>query len=241
VASTPLLELDSVRAAYGQVPVLHDVSLTIDGGELVALLGANGAGKTTLLRCISRLLPTQGRLMFAGQSLATRSTEDVAHMGIGHVPEGRGTFADLTVLENLLLGARARSRDARQFVGADLNTIYGYFPILAEYQQRPAGLLSGGQQQMLALARALLSRPKLLMVDEPSLGLAPIVARDIVTLIGRLRTEWSLAVLLVEQNARLALDIADRAYVLRSGRVIASGSGAELREGDLLRASYLGV
>jgi branched-chain amino acid transport system ATP-binding protein len=157
------------------------------------------------------------------------------------VPEGRGTFTDLTVLENLLLGARARRKNLRTEIDRDLQAVLGYFPILAEYRQRPAGLLSGGQQQMLALARGLLSRPRLLLIDEPSLGLAPMVARDIISLIGRLRTEWSLAVLLVEQNARLALDIADRAYVLQSGRVIASGTASELREGDLLRSSYLGA
>jgi branched-chain amino acid transport system ATP-binding protein len=241
VAAAPLLELQQVSAAYGQVRVLHDVSMTVQSGELVALLGANGAGKTTLLRCVSRLLPAQGQLSVNGQSLVGRSTEAVAQLGVAHVPEGRGTFTDLTVLENLQLGARARRKDLRTTMRRDLEAVFGYFPILAEYRHRPAGLLSGGQQQMLALARGLLSRPRLLLIDEPSLGLAPLVARDLISLIGRLRTEWSLAVLLVEQNASLALGIADRAYVLQSGRVIASGSAFELREGDLLRSSYLGV
>jgi len=241
MSSSTLLELSHVNAAYGHVRVLQDVSLRVQQGELVVLLGANGAGKTTVLRCISRMLPVEGELALDGQSIRGRSTEDVAHLGVGHVPEGRGTFTDLTVLENLLLGARARARRLRDQVGHDLDSVYGYFPILDEFRSRPAGLLSGGQQQMLALARALLSRPRLLLIDEPSLGLAPMIARDIITLIGRLRTEWGLAVLLVEQNARLALDIADRGYILQSGRVIASGSAAELREGDILRASYLGV
>lgn len=236
-----LLELSHVSAAYGHVRVLHDVNLTVQAGELVVLLGANGAGKTTVLRCISRMLPMQGDLKLDGLSIRGRSTEEIAHLGVGHVPEGRGTFTDLSVLENLLVGARARARRMRDQIQRDLDTVYGYFPILAEYQSRPAGLLSGGQQQMLSLARALLSRPRLLLIDEPSLGLAPMVARDIVALIGRLRAEWGLAVLLVEQNARLALDVADRGYVLQSGRVIASGTAAELREGDLLRASYLGA
>jgi branched-chain amino acid transport system ATP-binding protein len=241
VAAAALLELRQVRAAYGQVRVLHDVSLTVGPGELVALLGANGAGKTTVLRCVSRTLDAQGELTLSGQSIARRSTEAVAQMGVAHVPEGRGTFTDLTVVENLLLGARARARSLRSEMDRDLEAIYGYFPMLAEYRHRPAGLLSGGQQQMLALARALLARPRLLMIDEPSLGLAPMVARDIIALIGRLRTEWSLAVLLVEQNARLALDVADRAYVLQSGRVITSGTASELRKSDLLRSSYLGL
>jgi branched-chain amino acid transport system ATP-binding protein len=241
MSDTPLLELSHVSAAYGHVRVLQDVNLVIQPGELVVLLGANGAGKTTVLRCISRMLPVDGELTLDGQSIRGRSTEDVAHLGVGHVPEGRGTFTDLSVLENLLLGARARARLLRDRIGQDLETVYGYFPILDEFRSRPAGLLSGGQQQMLALARALLSRPRLLLIDEPSLGLAPMIARDIIALIGRLRTDWGLAVLLVEQNARLALDIADRGYILQSGRVIASGSAAELREGDVLRASYLGV
>jgi branched-chain amino acid transport system ATP-binding protein len=241
MAATSLLDLQHVQAAYGQVQVLHDVSLSVESGELVALLGANGAGKTSLLRCISRLLDARGGLAVDGQPLAGLTTEGVARLGIAHVPEGRGTFSDLTVLENLLLGARARRTSWRAEMARDLDTVFGYFPILAEYRQRPAGLLSGGQQQMLALARALLSRPRLLLIDEPSLGLAPLVARDILALIGRLRTEWSLAVLLVEQNARLALDIADRAYVLQSGRVVASGTAVELLAGDVLRSSYLGL
>jgi branched-chain amino acid transport system ATP-binding protein len=235
-----LLELRQMRAAYGHVPVLHDVSLAVDEGELVALLGANGAGKTTLLRCISRLVPTQGELGFAGVSLQGKATEDVARLGVAHVPEGRGTFTELSVRENLLLGIGARPRGARASVQADLAAVFGYFPILEQFQQRPAGLLSGGQQQMLAIARALLSRPRLLLIDEPSLGLAPLVARDIITIIGRLRADWGLAVLLVEQNAALALQVADRGYVLQSGRVIAAGTSAELGSGDLLRASYLG-
>jgi branched-chain amino acid transport system ATP-binding protein len=236
----PLLELRGVSAAYGQVPVLRDVSLTVDEGELVALLGANGAGKTTLLRCISNLIPATGYLAFDGLPIGGKSTEQIARLGVAHVPEGRGTFAELSVGENLLLGARTRPRRLRGQLAADLEAVFGYFPILNEFRARPAGLLSGGQQQMLALARALLSRPRLLLVDEPSLGLAPLVAQEIVRLIGRLRREWRLAVLLVEQNAALALGIADRAYVLRSGRMIVAGAAAELRAGDRLRALYLG-
>ncbi len=239
----PLLEIRHLRAAYGQVPVLHDVTLDVDEGELVALLGANGAGKTTLLRCISRLLPARGQLSFGGQSLLGRgwSTEHVARLGVAHVPEGRGTFTELTVHENLLLGARARPKHLRAASATDLGSVFGYFPVLREFADRQAGLLSGGQQQMLAIARALLSRPRLLLIDEPSLGLAPRLAHDLIRIVGRLREEWRLSVLLVEQNAALALGVADRGYVLQSGRVIASGSAAELRAGDLLRASYLGA
>jgi branched-chain amino acid transport system ATP-binding protein len=237
----PLLELHQVTAAYGQVRVLHGVDLHVEQTEIVALLGANGAGKTTLLRCISRVVPARGEVSFGGTPLAGKSTEAVAQLGVAHVPEGRGTFGELSVSENLLLGARARPKSLRDQVKSDLEAVYTLFPILAEFRLRPAGLLSGGQQQMLAIARALLSRPKLLLVDEPSLGLAPMVARDIVRVIGRLREEWRLAVLLVEQNAALALDIADRGYVLQSGRVMLAGSAAELRAGDMLRASYFGA
>jgi branched-chain amino acid transport system ATP-binding protein len=237
----PLLELHQVTAAYGQVRVLHGIDLHVEQTEIVALLGANGAGKTTLLRCISRVVPARGEVSFGGTPLAGKSTEAVAQLGVAHVPEGRGTFGELSVSENLLLGARARPKSLRDQVKSDLEAVYTLFPILAEFRLRPAGLLSGGQQQMLAIARALLSRPKLLLVDEPSLGLAPMVARDIVRVIGRLREEWRLAVLLVEQNAALALDIADRGYVLQSGRVMLAGSAAELRAGDMLRASYFGA
>jgi branched-chain amino acid transport system ATP-binding protein len=237
----PLLELHQVTAAYGQVRVLHGVDLHVEETELVALLGANGAGKTTLLRCISRVVPARGEVSFGGTPLAGKSTEAVAQLGVAHVPEGRGTFGELSVYENLLLGARARPKQLRDQVKTDLAAVFALFPILAEFRLRPAGLLSGGQQQMLAIARALLSRPKLLLVDEPSLGLAPMVARDIVRVIGRLREEWRLAVLLVEQNAALALDIADRAYVLQSGRLMLEGPAAELRAGDVLRASYFGA
>jgi branched-chain amino acid transport system ATP-binding protein len=236
----PLLELRRVTAAYGQVRVLHGVDLHVESGELVALLGANGAGKTTLLRCISRLVPARGELLFQGTPLGAQSTEGVARLGVAHVPEGRGTFGELSVDDNLRLGVQARPKALEHQVKADLTTIFSTFPILAEFRHRPAGLLSGGQQQMLAVARALLSRPKLLLVDEPSLGLAPMVARDIVRMIGRLREEWRLAVLLVEQNAALALEIADRGYVLQSGRVMAEGQASQLRAGDVLRASYFG-
>jgi branched-chain amino acid transport system ATP-binding protein len=236
----PLLELRQVTAAYGQVRVLHGVDLRVEQGELVALLGANGAGKTTLLRCISRLVPARGELVFDGTALGPKNTEGVARLGVAHVPEGRGTFGELSVHDNLLVGIQARPKSLRDHIQPDLATIFEMFPILAEFRRRPAGLLSGGQQQMLAIARALLSRPKLLLIDEPSLGLAPMVARDIVRIIGRLREEWRLAVLLVEQNASLALEIADRAYVLQSGRVMAEGPAAQLRAGDILRASYFG-
>ena len=231
-----LLEVRGLRAGYGRTEVLRGVDLTVPEGSTVVLLGPNGAGKSTLLKTISGLLPvTAGDIRFRGEPIGRVSAHGRARRGVCLIPEGRGIFRRLTVRENLVVQADAGGlNDAADRAAA-------LFPVLADRLDQQAGTLSGGQQQMLALARALLSRPRLLLIDEPSLGLAPMVARDIIALIGRLRAEWSLAVLLVEQNARLALDVADRAYVLQSGRVIASGSASELRQGDLLRSSYLGL
>ncbi len=234
------LRLDRVTAFYGRVQALFDVDLEVREGELVALLGANGAGKSSVLRAVSRLVRTSGTISLDGTDLTRLSTDAVARVGIAHVPEGRGTFADLTVWQNLQLAARSRRRALRDELAGDVDSVLGQFPVLREFRDRPAGSLSGGQQQMLAIARGLLGRPRVLLIDEPSLGLAPMLAREMLQLLRTLRDRWRLSILLAEQNARLALEIADRAIVLGSGRILANGAPGELRAGDLIKASYLG-
>ena len=236
-----LLELAGVLASYDGVQALHGMDLSVSEGEMVALLGANGAGKTTTLRAISGTVAVQGSVRFDGEDVTGSPAHRVARLGVGHVPEGRGTFVDLTVEENLTLGALARGRRMRDLVASDLETVHGLFPVLREFSARQAGALSGGQQQMLAIARAILGRPRLLLVDEPSLGLAPMVTAEILQSLRELQGEWGLAVLLAEQNARRALAIADRAYVLESGRVVASGDAAALREDAAVQDAYLGA
>jgi branched-chain amino acid transport system ATP-binding protein len=233
-----LLELDSVAAHYGPVQALRNVSLTVDEGEIVAVLGANGAGKTTTLRAISGTVARSGAVELAGRPLRG-GPEEAAKAGIAHVPEGRGTFGPLSVVDNLKLGAYAR-RDASG-VREDLDRCYGWFPRLRERERQPAGSLSGGEQQMLAVARALMSRPRLLMLDEPSLGLAPIVTRELFGVLGQICAEQEMTVLLVEQNARVALDFADHAHVLESGRIALSGEADSVKRDDEVRRSYLGV
>jgi branched-chain amino acid transport system ATP-binding protein len=233
----PLLDLVGLNAGYGPRRVLHDVDLCVEDGEIVAILGANGAGKTTTLRAISGAINRAGTLTFSGKSLLDCSASDAARLGIAHVPEGRGTMGQLTVLENLQLGAYVR-RD--RFVGADFDRVFGYFPILKERRGQYAATLSGGEQQMLAIGRALMARPKLMLLDEPSLGLAPLVAQSIFEIIGTIHRDSGAAVLLVEQNAVAALDISHRAYVLEAGRVAVSGSSVELKTHDRVRRSYLG-
>jgi branched-chain amino acid transport system ATP-binding protein len=233
----PLLELQHVEARYGAVAALHGVSLAVDDGAIVALLGANGAGKTTTLRAISGLVRKAGEVVFAGRRIARYSAERIARLGIAHVPEGRGTIGELTVRENLRLGAHLRRGRA---VKQDIATVYGYFPILEEKQDQPAGALSGGQQQMLVLGRALMAQPKLLMLDEPSLGLAPIVVREIYAVLERLNREYGLTVLVVEQNASVALQASSTAHVLESGRVVLHGPSAELQQQESVRRAYLG-
>jgi branched-chain amino acid transport system ATP-binding protein len=233
---TAVLELEGVQAHYGPVQALRDVSLTVGEGEIVAVLGANGAGKTTTLRAVSGTVKRSGEIRFRGQRLAG-GPESVARAGIAHVPEGRGTFTELTVLENLRLGAYTRrDRDVR----ADVERVAGYFPWLERRTGQSAGTLSGGEQQMLAVARALMSRPQLLMLDEPSLGLAPMVVREIFRIVRELNENEGLAVLVVEQDARLALAAAARAYVLEVGTVAVTGTSAELRDNESVRRSYLG-
>jgi branched-chain amino acid transport system ATP-binding protein len=225
-----------VEAHYGPVQALRDVSLSVDEGQVVAVLGANGAGKTTTLRAVSGTVKRTGEIVFAGKSLRG-GPEAVAKAGIAHVPEGRGTFTELTVLENLRLGAYTRrDRDVK----SDVERMGVHFPWIERRADQRAGTLSGGEQQMLALARALMSRPRLLLLDEPSLGLAPMVVREIFRIVRELNEHEGLAVLVVEQDARLALAAASKAYVLEVGRVAVEGTSDELRDNESVRRSYLG-
>ncbi|MEH0421445.1 ABC transporter ATP-binding protein [Streptomyces sp. B21-083] len=235
-----LLETRRLLARYGSVEVLHGIDLALADGEITVLLGPNGAGKTTLLRSISRLVSTQGTIEYDAVDITRWSGARIARKGVGHVPEGRGTFVDLTVAENLRLGSLARPRDQRAGLREDFALVYDTFPVLAEMRGRAAGLLSGGQQQMLAIGRALMARPRLLLIDEPSLGLAPLLTRQLFEALARIREEWSTSLLIAEQNARLSLDIADRVIVLAGGRVAAAGSVGEFRDGDVIRRAYLG-
>jgi branched-chain amino acid transport system ATP-binding protein len=232
-----LLELDDVEARYGPVQALRGVSLTVGEGEVVSVLGANGAGKTTTLRAISGTVSRSGAIELDGKPLRG-GPETAARAGIAHVPEGRGTFVELTVTENLRLGAHVR-RD-RAGVKEDIARVTGFFPWMAERGRQRAGTLSGGEQQMLALARALMGRPRLLLLDEPSLGLAPMVVRDFFQTVRRLNEEEGLTVLVVEQDARIALASSSRAYVLEVGRVALTGTSAELQGDESVRRSYLG-
>ena len=233
----PLLELRGVAARYGPLQALHGIDLSVDEGEIVAVLGANGAGKTTTLRAISATVRTSGEIVFAGERLSRRP-EAVARARIAHVPEGRGTFAQLSVEENLRLGAHVR-RD-RAGVKADRERVLRRFPILAERRRQPAGTLSGGEQQQLALARALMQRPRLLLLDEPSLGLAPLVVAGFYDVVRELNEQEGLSVLVVEQNASLALASSSRAYVLEVGRVAVDGPSEALQRNESVRRSYLG-
>src|SRR5262245_52382677 len=233
---TTLLELDRVEARYGPVQALHGISLTVGEGEIVAVLGANGAGKTTTLRAISGTVARGGVIELAGKQLKG-GPEAAARAGIAHVPEGRGTFIELTVTENLRLGGYTR-RD--RGVKQDIARVTGYFPWMAERGGQRAGTLSGGEQQMLALGRALMSRPRLLLLDEPSLGLAPMVVREFFRIVRMLNETEGLTVLVVEQDARIALSISSRAYVLEVGRVALTGPSDALRDDENVRRSYLG-
>ena len=233
----PLLELRDVEARYGDVRALHGISLAVEEGEIVSVLGANGAGKTTTLRAISGTVRRAGQIRFAGEPIHDRAPEKVARAGIAHVPEGRGTFAELSVRENLRLGAYVR-RDGG--AGEDEARVLASFPVLSRRLDQRAGSLSGGEQQMLALGRALMQRPRLLLLDEPSLGLAPKVAAEIFRLVRERNERDGLAVLLVEQNAVAALELSTRAYVLEAGRVAIAGESDELRRHEGVRRSYLG-
>jgi len=232
-----LLELDNVEARYGSTKALHGISLDVEEGSIVAVLGANGAGKTTTLRAVSGTVRRTGDIVFDGTRLGRRGPEGVARLGIAHVPEGRGTFAELSVKENLRLGAYTqRGRDFK----AEYSRVLNLFPWMFEREGQQAGTLSGGEQQMLALGRALMQRPRLLLLDEPSLGLAPTVVGEIFRIVRELNAEEGISVLVVEQNAAIALESAASAYVLEVGLVVVSGSSEELRRNEAVRRSYLG-
>lgn len=233
-----LLEVAGLRAGYGPVKVLHGLDFTVGEAEVVVILGANGSGKTTTLRAVSAMIPSQGTMRLAGTPLPSRHPDAVARLGMSHVPQGRGTFAELTVEENLRLGSYIR-RDRE--VAADLDRWFERFPRLGDRRKQMAGNLSGGEQQMLAIARGFMSRPRLLLLDEPSLGLAPLVTQELFATLGRLSRELGTAMLLVEQNANLALEIADRGYVLEAGTIVASGTGSELENDPDVRKAYLGI
>jgi branched-chain amino acid transport system ATP-binding protein len=233
-----LLELEDVHCGYGQTSVLHGVTLSVPEGGIVSLLGANGAGKTTTLRAITGGVRWLGEIRFAGRSLHRMPTEDIVSLGIAHVPEGRGILTELTVDENLKLGAHKRKDGAA--IHRDYDRVFEYFPVLRERRRLSASTLSGGEQQMLAVARAMLMKPRLMLLDEPSLGLAPLVVRSIFEIIRTINQTDHVAVLLVEQNARLALELSTDAYVLEVGRVAVSGKSADLQGQDSVRRSYLG-
>jgi branched-chain amino acid transport system ATP-binding protein len=231
-----LLELEDVEARYGQRRALHGISLEVAQGQIVAVLGPNGAGKTTTLRAISGTVRRGGRIVFAGRPLGRTGPDGAARLGIAHVPEGRGTFSELTVWENLRLGAYTR----RGSIEPELERVFSYFPWLSERRRQQAGTLSGGEQQMLALARAFVHRPKLLLLDEPSLGLAPVLVAELFRIVRDLNEREGLSVLVVEQNAQLALQAAHSGYVLEAGRISLAGTSDELRADDSIRRSYLG-
>jgi branched-chain amino acid transport system ATP-binding protein len=233
-----LLETAGLCAFYGATQVLFGLDLKVAEGGVTTLLGANGAGKTTTLRAVSGMVRTSGDIRFRGQSLAGRTIEDIVRLGIAHVPQGRGTFVSQTVEENLQIGAMSR-RD-RAGISADIERAYGYFPRLKERRKQQAGTLSGGEQQMLALARALMLRPQLMLLDEPSFGLAPLIVRELFAILRTLNQTEKVSVLLVEQNASLALDLADRAYLIETGRLVMTGAAHDLRDDENVRRAYLG-
>ena len=230
-----LLELRDVEARYGEVQALHGLTLTVAVGDFVAILGANGAGKTTTLRAISGTVKTSGDVLLDGERLYRRTPEGMAKRGVAHLPEGRGTFTTLSVLDNLRLGAWVHRGTSRR----DLARVFEFFPQLYERRDQQAGTLSGGEQQMLALGRAMMAKPRLLLLDEPSLGLAPLVVREIFEVLRRLN-ESGTTILVVEQNASLALAAARHAFVLETGRIVVGGESASLREDESVRRSYLG-
>ena len=235
---TNLLQVKNLSASYGATRVLHGMDFSLVEGSITALLGANGAGKTTTLRALCAMVKTEGEITFAGSRIDGKATEDIVRLGIAHVPDGRGTFVNLSTEENLRLGAYTRRNKAE--VEADFERIYQYFPRLRERRHQQAGTLSGGEQQMLAVSRALMLRPRMLLLDEPSFGLAPLIVREIFSIMRKINETEKVSILLVEQNAAMALDLADSAYLIETGRVVLSGSAADIKQNEAVRRSYLG-
>jgi branched-chain amino acid transport system ATP-binding protein len=233
-----LLEARDLCAYYGPTQVLFGLGLAVDEGGITTLLGANGAGKTTTLRSLSGMCRTDGDIRFDGKAIAGRATEDIVRLGIAHVPQGRGTFSRQTVEENLEIGAMTRRGNAA--IAADIERVYGYFPRLKERRRQQAGTLSGGEQQMLAVGRALMLRPRLMLLDEPSFGLAPLIVEELFGILRTLNQNEKVSMLLVEQNAALALDLADHAYLMETGRLVMSGPARDLRNDENIRKAYLG-
>jgi branched-chain amino acid transport system ATP-binding protein len=233
-----LLEVSNLHAAYGPTRVLHGISFAMQEGTITTLLGANGAGKTTTLRALCGMVKTQGEVRFAGARIEAKATEDIVRLGIAHVPDGRGTFVNLSTEENLRLGAYVRKD--RENVDADLERVFGYFPRLKERRAQQAGTLSGGEQQMLAVSRALMLRPKLMLLDEPSFGLAPLIVQELFAILRAVNQQEQVSMLVVEQNAAMALELADHAYVIETGRVVLSGTAADIKRDDNVRRAYLG-
>lgn len=233
-----LLEARNLEASYGGTQVLHGIDFAVEEGGITTILGANGAGKTTTLRAICGMVKTGGEITLAGRNIARKATETIVNLGVAHVPDGRGTFVNLTVEENLRVGAYTRRNGAE--IKRDFERVYEYFPRLRERHRQQAGTLSGGEQQMLAISRALMLRPKLLLLDEPSFGLAPLIVADIFRIMEVINREEKVSMLLVEQNASLALDLADHAYVLETGRVVVAGDSKTIQQDETVRRSYLG-
>jgi branched-chain amino acid transport system ATP-binding protein len=233
-----LLEAKGLHASYGPTRVLHGIDFALEEGSITTLLGANGAGKTTTLRALCGMVKTAGEVRFGGKRIDGRATEDIVRLGVAHVPDGRGTFAHLSTEENLRLGAYTR-RD-QDAVRGDFERMYAYFPRLKERRHQQAGTLSGGEQQMLAVSRALMLRPKLLLLDEPSFGLAPLVVQELFSILRAINQKERVSMLLVEQNASMALELAGRAYLIETGRIVLSGAAADIKRDDAVRRSYLG-
>ncbi len=233
-----LLEARELNAFYGSIQVLFGLGLEVEDGGITTLLGANGAGKTTTLRSLSGMCHTNGEIRFDGKSIGGRATEDIVRLGIAHVPQGRGTFSRQTVEENLQIGAMTRW--GRAEIAADIERVYGYFPRLKERRTQQAGTLSGGEQQMLAVGRAMMLRPRLMLLDEPSFGLAPLIVEELFGILRTLNKNEKVSMLLVEQNAALALDLADHAYLIETGRLVMEGPAQQLRDDENIRKAYLG-
>jgi branched-chain amino acid transport system ATP-binding protein len=233
-----LLEARELSAFYGATQALFAIEISVDDGGITTLLGANGAGKTTTLRALSGMVHTRGEISFQGKAISGRATEDIVRLGIAHVPQGRGTFSRQTVEENLQIGAMTRYD--RKAIATDVERVYGYFPRLKERRGQQAGTLSGGEQQMLAVGRALMLRPRLMLLDEPSFGLAPLIVEELFGILRTLNKNEKVSMLLVEQNAALALDLADHAYLMETGRLVMAGPASELRDDENIRKAYLG-